>query len=506
MNTATQTNVLTLKRLGIDTLNEYVVLMRSDCHICTPEGFMAMTRIEVTVKEKTIIATLNVLQSDLLQPGEASLSESAWKELNAQEDDEVSFNHLTPINSMHHVRAKMYGNKLDHAAFEAVVKDIATGKYSNIELAAFVTACAGDNLDVEEIAGLAKAMVNTGERLHWKQDIVADEHCVGELPGNCTTPIVVSIVAAAGLTMPKTSTRAITSPAGTADTMKTMAPVNLSLEKIRNVVEQYGGCIAWGGSAAPSPAGDVLIKVEKALGMESIGQMVASALSKEVAAGATHVVIDIPVGKTAKVRSESEAGELEFYFRKVAQAIGLKVKILITDGTQPVGNGIGPALEALDVLAVLRQENNRPKDLEQRAVLIAGAVLELAGKAIPGNGQATAADLLLGGAAWQKFRSICEAQGGFREPQAGGLSYEVRAKEACQVVDIDNRRLAKVARLPGAPYRAGAGVVLHTKIGQKLMAGEPMFTLFAETTGELNYAKLYLEREIAQIIQIGQAA
>lgn len=494
-------NILKLKRLGIDTQREYFVYMRSDCHICISEGFEALTRIEVTVNGKTIIVTLNVLHSELLQDGEASLSESAWKALRAEDGDIIAFSHLQPVSSMSHVRSKMYGNKLDDDAFHSIISDVAEGKYSNIELAAFITACAGDNLDAEEIAGLTKAMVAVGEKLDWGKGIVVDKHCVGGLPGNRTTPIVVAIIAAAGLTIPKTSSRAITSPAGTADTMETMTSVNLSLEEIRRVVGQEGGCIAWGGAVKLSPADDVLIKVEKALDVDSEGQMIASVLSKKAAAGSTHVVIDIPVGKTAKVRSRVDAQKLEFYFRRVGLEIGLEVKVLITDGSQPVGRGIGPALEALDVLAVLKQKNNRPKDLEERATLIAGTLLEMGGKALPGNGQSIALDLLRGGAAWKKFRAICEAQGGFREPEPGKLKHEVRAVKSGRVEEIDNRRLAKVAKLSGAPSRPGAGLVLNCKTGQKLMAGEPMFTLYAETSGELNYAKMYLEKEFENIIR-----
>lgn len=502
MNTSILSNTLKLKRLGIDTQREYFVYMRSDCHICISEGFEALTRIEVTVNGRTIIATLNVLHSALLKHGEASLSESAWGALRAVEGDTIAFHHLQPVASMSLVRSKMYGNKLNYKAFLAIISDVAEGRYSNIELSAFITACAGDNLDVDEIAGLSKAMVAVGEQLDWGPGIVVDKHCVGGLPGNRTTPVVVSIIAAAGLTIPKTSSRAITSPAGTADTMETMAPVNLSLDEIRSVVKREGGCIAWGGAVKLSPADDVLIKVEKALDVDSEGQMIASVLSKKAAAGSTHVVIDIPVGKTAKVRSQKEARKLEGYFQKVGREIGLKVKVLITDGSQPIGNGIGPALEALDVLAVLKQTDGRPADLEQRAALIAGAILELAGKVKPGAGEPMAVELLQNGAAWTKFQAICKAQGGFREPKPGILQHAVLAAKSGQVVAIDSRRLAKVAKLSGAPSRPGAGLVLHCKIGDKMSKGSQMFTLYAETSGELDYAKIYLENEFEHIIKL----
>lgn len=488
-------NILTLKRLGIDTQKEFVVYMRADCHICISEGFEAMTRLQITVNEKTIIATLNVLHSELLSHDEASLSESAWRRLNAKEGDEILFSHLQPVASLGDVRAKMYGKTLDDEAYFHIIKDIAETKYSNIELAAFITACAGDRMTVAEISGLTKSMVRVGEKLEWGKNLVVDKHCVGGLPGNRTTPIVVSIVAAAGLTIPKTSSRAITSPAGTADTVETMAQVDLSIEKIKEVVRQEGGCMAWGGAVALSPADDVLIKIEKALDVDSEGQMIASVLSKKAAAGSTHVVIDIPVGKTAKVRTEEDAQKLKYYFTVVGQAIGLKVEVLITDGTQPVGRGIGPALEALDVLSVLKNEENAPSDLKERAALIAGTVLELAGHSSVGKGKEDALNILESGKAYAKFMAICKAQGGFRNPVLGKLQHEVLAEKNGKVVEIDNRRLAKIAKLSGAPGDAGAGVLFFAPIGKSIVKGETLFTIYADSKGELAYALNYLNSQ-----------
>ena len=294
-------NKLILRRLGIDTHREYFVYMKSDCHICISEGFDSLTRIQITANGKTIIATLNVIKGELLQHGEASLSESAWKALNAREGDAISFSHLQPVYSMSYVRAKMYGSHLNKKAFSSIVKDISEGKYSNIELAAFISACSGDHMAVDEIISLTEAMVDNGERLQWGKKMVVDKHCVGGLPGNRTTPIVVSIIAAAGLTIPKTSSRAITSPAGTADTMETMTNVNLKSSEIYEVVAKEGGCLVWGGAVALSPADDIIIEIERALDIDSEGQMIASVLSKKVAAGSTHVVIDIPVGPTPRL-------------------------------------------------------------------------------------------------------------------------------------------------------------------------------------------------------------
>jgi thymidine phosphorylase len=351
-------------------------------------------------------------------------------------------------------------------------------------------------MDVGEMIGLTGAMVEAGERLAWASPVVLDKHCVGGLPGNRTTPIVVAIVAAAGFTIPKTSSRAITSPAGTADTMEQLAPVDLDLATIRRVVEREGGCIAWGGAARLSPVDDVLIRVEHPLDIDSEGQLVASILSKNAAAGATHVVLDLPVGPTAKVRSAEVATALGQDLAEVGRAVGLTVKAIRTDGTQPIGRGVGPALEAHDVLAVLRGDPDAPADLRDRALLIAGEVLGFVG-----GGRALAAEILADGRAWRKFQAICEAQGGMREPGRAAWPCEIVAAREGTVVAVDNRRLARVAKLAGAPKAPTAGLVFHAPVGTRVEAGQPLYTLHAEAPGELEYALAYVARN-ADIVEV----
>jgi thymidine phosphorylase len=486
---------LKLKYLGIDTLNEHVVYMLKDCHICLSEGFESLSRVLVTVNNHSIIATLNIIKEGILKEGEASLSECAWRNLKVKEGDKIYFSHLPLVNSMHAVRSKMYRKSLSENDFQSILKDIVDEKYSNIEVAAFVTACAGDNLNENEIISLTKAMINVGQKLNWNKELVLDKHCVGGLPGNRTTPIVVAIVAAAGYTIPKTSSRAITSPAGTADTIETMTPVNLSLEQIKEVIKKENGCFVWGGNVKLSPADDIIIRIERALDVDSEGQMIASVLSKKVAAGSTHVVIDIPVGKTAKVRTEQDAEKLKYYFKVVGRAIGLKVKVLITDGSQPIGRGIGPALEAMDVLSVLRNEANAPQDLKERALQIAGAVIDLAINSTKGKGEIIAREILESGKALTKFMAICQAQGGFTEPAYAKYKYEVRATSVGTVTEIDNRRIAKLAKLAGAPKDHAAGILLNTMVNAKVGKDDLLFTIYTHHNGILNYALEYLKAE-----------
>lgn len=484
-------NELIFKRLGIDTQHEHLAYMREDCHVCVSEGFEALTRIRVSNGKKSIVASLNVIRSEILKPGEISLSERAIKALGVKEGDAIVASHLHPINSLGYVRSKIYGNELSHDELQVVVKDIVEGNYSNIHLSAFITACAGNRMAIGEIISLTEAMIATGQRIRWNGGMIVDKHCIGGLPGNRTTPIVVSIVTAFGLIMPKTSSRAITSPAGTADTMEVMAPVNLTMQQIKKVVSKEGGCIVWGGTASLSPADDILIRVEKALDIDSEGQLIASVLSKKVSAGSNHVIIDMPVGETAKLRSIDAANLLKVKMEKTAHAIGLKLKVIITDGSQPIGRGIGPALEARDVLSVLRNEATAPADLKERALLLAGELLELSGKVEAGEGNETARELLESGKAYQKFIAICEAQGGFTEPKEAKYKHEIKASGDGTVQKVDNRKLAKIAKLAGAPDNQASGVDFLTPIGTTVQKGQTLYVIHAEARGELDYALEY---------------
>jgi len=495
---------LRARRIGVKTGDEAVVVVREDCSLCRSEGFMSLARIQLANDKHSVIATLYTT-TQFLNPGEAGLSEVAWKALNVNEGEFLTATHPKPLDSMSSVRSKIYGQALTPAAMTAILSDIVQGRYSDVQLAAFITACSAQPMGDDEVVSLTKAMVEVGESIQWDRAPIVDKHSVGGLPGNRTTPIIVAIAAASGLTMPKTSSRAITSPAGTADMMETLAPVDLDIAAIRRVVALEGGCIAWGGAMRLSPADDLLIRIERALDLDSPGQLVASVLSKKIAAGASHVIIDMPVGATAKVRSVEAAAKLTRDMEIVAKQFGLTLRVLVTDGTQPVGRGIGPALEARDVLAVLRGEDDAPGDLRNRALSLAGALLEMSGVAANGCGRLAAERVLTSGSAWTKFQAICEAQGGMRLPTVAPMRQPFAASQMGTVVAIDNRRLARIAKLAGAPEAKAAGVELHVKVGVRVVKGQPLYSVHAETRGELAYALDYIRGTDDPILLSGDA-
>ncbi len=492
---AISTGGLAIVDMGIDTHFEPIVYMRRDCHICRAEGFRASTRVALQHGHRILIATLNVVDESVLPPGKVGLSKIAMMRLGVVQNDVVLISHSPVVDSLRAVRKKIFGHKLKEEEINNIITDISAHLYSDVEIASFLTACAGSRLDIDEIIDLTDAMVNCGKRLQWpgKQKIL-DKHCIGGLPGNRTTPLVVAIVSAAGLVIPKTSSRAITSPAGTADTVEVLTNVDLSLAEIQTVVATTNACLAWGGAVNLSPADDLLIRIERSLDIDGEGQLIASVLSKKIAAGATHVVIDIPVGATAKVRTQKEANRLASLFTQVGAACGIQVRCLITDGSQPVGWGIGPVEEARDVLAVLQGSDDAPEDLRARALFISAQLFSLAGNEDVGRGYQLAEELLNSGQAWEQFKRIMQAQGGSKVLPVAAVSHVEEASRRGTITAIDNRELARLAKLAGAPSIPEAGLRLHVRVGDRVARGDPMFTLFSGTEGERDYALDYYQQ------------
>lgn len=488
---------LQVRRIGIDTYRENVAFLRRDCPIYRAEGFQALSKVEVSANGTSILAVLNVVDAldhaALIGERELGLSEEAFAQLGVAEGAGVRIAHAEPPASIASLKRKIGGERLDADELAAIVRDIATHRYSKIELAAFIVATSRFDLDRDEVLNLTAAMVAVGRRLDWKEKPVVDKHCIGGIPGNRTSMLVVPIVAAHGMLMPKTSSRAITSPAGTADTMECLATVELPFERMEAIVRAHRACLAWGGRAELSPADDVLISVSRPLSVDSPGQMVASILSKKIAAGSTHLVLDIPLGPSAKVRHMDDAHRLKKLFEYVAARSGLQLDAVITDGRQPVGRGIGPALEARDVLKVLHNDPDAPADLRLKALRLAGRVLEFDPDLRGGDGFNVARDILDSGRALAKMNALIAAQGAHpfdrHHPPLASLTCDVLAHADGTVIASDNQQIARIARLAGAPKAQGAGVDLARKLGEHVQAGELLYRIYAASASELQFAR-----------------
>jgi thymidine phosphorylase len=491
MNETVKEGTLQLRKVAIDTYRENVAYLSRDCPIYRAEGFQALSKIEVSANGERIFAVLNVVDDDrIVAPGQLGLSEQAIEQMGLAEGSPVRVAHAEPPASMDAVRRKINGAQLARDDYSAITRDIAEHRYSKMEMAAFLVASGQTGLDREEILSLTLAMTESGERLRWHEQLVVDKHCIGGIPGNRTSMVVTPIVAAHGTLMPKTSSRAITSPAGTADTMEVLAQVELAPAAMHAVVRRERACLAWGGTARLAPVDDILIAVERPLGIDSQAQMVASILSKKIAAGSTHLLIDIPVGLSAKVRHTQEALRLRKLFEYVGDRVGLHLEVIITDGNEPVGRGIGPVLEARDVMAVLHNEADAPNDLRQKSLRLAGRILEFDPDVRGGTGFQLARDILDSGRALAKMEAIIDAQGEQTQQfQLGSLTADICATRGGVVSAIDNYQLARIASRAGAPMDKGAGVDLLKKIGDPVEAGEALYRIYAEFPADFHFAQ-----------------
>jgi thymidine phosphorylase len=481
--------MLKLRRVGIDTLRENVAFLARTCREYRPEEFQALDKIEVKHDGRALLATLNIVDDTrIVGPDELGLSPQAFADFAAPDGALVAIEHAVPPRSLDAVRAKIGGARLSEPEIVSIVKDIAAHRYSKMEIAAFLAASAG-LMTEDEIFALTLAMAGAGTRLDWKNGPIVDKHSIGGIPGNRTSMIVVPIVAAHGLIIPKTSSRAITSPAGTADTMEVLARVDLSVEEMRAVVEREHGCLVWGGHVNLSPADDVLISVERPLAIDTREQMVASILSKKLAAGSTHLVIDVPLGPTAKVRSRADALGLKRLFGRIAARIGLVVDVVVTDGSAPVGRGVGPALEARDVMQVLRGDAAAPADLRDKALALAARVLAFDPALGPVRAKRRAGELLRSGAAASAMERIVAAQGAAAvAPELGSLTREVTAPRQGRVAAVDCYRIARIARLAGAPLDKGAGVDLLVRPGDRVALRQPLYRIHARHPSDFRFA------------------
>jgi AMP phosphorylase len=458
-------------------------------------GVHSSDRIKITYGNQEMIAIANIAAH--FPQNRIGFYEETASALGVKEDATVNVQ-LAPLpESLFNVRAKLHGERLREKDIVTIVKDVVERHLSTVEIAAFLTALSIHGLSTSENEALSRAMVATGKTLSFGEAPILDKHSVGGIPGDKTSMLVVPIVAAAGFTIPKTSSRAITSPAGTADRVETLCPVNLSINEIKAVVSKTNGCLVWGGSLELAPADDLFIQVEYPLGIDPM--LLPSILSKKKAVGATHVVIDIPTGMGAKIKTRTEAYTLASDFVDLGKRLDLNIQCALTFGDQPLGCSIGPALEAKEALTTLM--GGGPPDLREKAVSLAGMLFEMVGVE---NGRAKAEDMMDSGKAERKMREIIGAQGGNPnvkpdEIPIGTESAVVRSERAGKVLWLSTEDIVRIAREAGAPKEKGAGVVLHSKLGETVHKDGVLLEIYAERSSKLSSA-LELARQLSPIV------
>ena len=449
-------------------------------------------RIAIT-NSKKIYAIIDIFPR-LIKKNQIGLSQELSKILKAKNKTlvEVSSSEISDASFL--IKKKLNGIKLTKKELVYLMSEIVQNNLTEAEIAFFIAAEKLNGMNFEEVIGLTTAMVKTGTKLKFKGKYLADKHCIGGIAGNRTTPIVIAICAAVGLTLPKTSSRAITSASGTADVIETMSNVEIPIKKIKKIVKETGACLAWGGSLGLAPSDDKIIQVERLLNLDVEPQLLSSIMSKKIAAGAKYILIDIPYGKGSKVKNLSNAKKLGKKFEKIGKRFNLKIKVVYTDGRQPIGNGIGPVLEMLDILSVLTKTG--PKDLEEKSILLSAELINLCGIK---DAKAKAKEALSSGKAYEKFKEIINAQNERKDfdkrvknLKLGKFKKIIKAKKSGTIKEISNKKLNSLCRILGTPETISAGIYLHKHLGE-VKKREPLLTLYTESKTKMKDALKFLK-------------
>lgn len=418
-----------------------------------------------------------------------------YKALNIEKGDIVEISASGKPHSLLSIRDKLDGEHLSEEQLDEIVRDIVHGDLSDVEMTYFVSGCYAHGLNDDETAALTRSIVRNGKRLSFPGKIVADKHCIGGVPGNRVTPIVVALVTAAGILMPKTSSRAITSPAGTADALEAICKVTINAHRLKTIANKVGGFMVWGGGVDLAAADDRMIKIRHPLSLDPEGMLLASIMAKKHSVSANHVLIDIPIGPGVKIKDPEKAKHLKARFLKIGKMLGMKIRVIITDGHEPIGNGIGPLLEMIDVIKVLKNDPDAPRDLREKSLMEAAILLELTGKARKGKGRKMADELLNSGHAYKKFNQIITAQGKKRNLVPAKFTHQILADKNGSVRSIANRTISHIARIAGAPKDKAAGLFLHKKLWEKVKKGEPLYTIYATNQERLNYVLDFIKTD-----------
>ncbi|MFX0104454.1 MAG: AMP phosphorylase [Candidatus Hodarchaeota archaeon] len=451
-----------------------------------------------TIEEKYWVAIIQIDYSDsIVEQGEIGIFRNLLRDKKDLKDEAIiSVKPADPPDSFRFIQRKIKGHKLSTEEINGIISDAVSGSLSRIDLAAFITAVSINGMDNEEMTALALSETRSGEIFYFGMDVY-DKHSTGGVPGNKVSLIIVPIVAAAGLTIPKSSTRAITSPSGTADSMEVLAPVNFTPEKLNKIVSEENACIIWGGALETAPADNILIEIERPLHMDPIGLMIPSILTKKLSLGVKKLVLDIPVGEGTKFSTPDKGKQFAYLFKEIAANVGIEAECALTLAHQPIGHAIGPALEAKEALTLLRDYSAGPNSLIEKSTDLAGIILEMSGKAQKGMGQSMAKDILRSGKAYEKMKKIIKAQGGDPEIKPEDIKLGPHVKEFFSskegyIVEVNNSIINQIAKTAGCPSSKTSGVEIIKKQGAKIKEGEMVFKIYSHSESKLRKAeKIY---------------
>lgn len=493
--------MLKLKYLPVKSFGENLAYIHKNCSLYKVDDINKVTKLEIHKGSKTIFAFLQIVEDDVLALDEIGLNEDAFKALNMSEGTEVYVSMAAPSLSTQSLRRKIAGEILTSSEYMDIIKDIASGRYSKMDIAAFLVACTS-SMSATELVSFTEALV-AQKVLHWdEKSMVVDQHCLGGVPANKTDLVILAIVSAYGLPMAKTCIRSLTSCAGVADTMGVLANVDYNTSKFQKLVRANNGAIVNYDVLEETKVNHLLHDVRSQLGINQNELVIASILAMMISSGVSHLVLDVPVGENARVHSTNEAIRIRKQVEYIGDMLGLSIDVVITDGSEPIGNGIGAVLEARDVMKILRNKEDAPIDLKEKSLFLAGRVLEFDPQLRGGQGYAVAKEILENGRALEAFQRIVNAQGVHEVPALGQYVREVVAPYDGIVSAVNNTIINKIGVYAGATQCLGSGVDLHKKIGDKVKAGDVLYTIYSCNAADFDVVSQLVEQDNGYLIEM----
>lgn len=480
--------MLNLKHIAVASFNENIAYIHRDCTAYKVDDIQTLTKVEIHGGMKPVYAFLQVTDDPkLVKPTELGLNTEAFEMINLPEGANISLTLAPTAPSLISIKRKVAGNILSAGEYAAIVNDIVSHRYSNMDIASFLVA-SGSFMTAPEVLALTESLIGD-DAMRWDdENIVVDFHCFGGVPGNKTDIIIAAIVAAYGLPMPKTASRSLTSCAGVADTFAVLANVDIDEAKFKSLVRENRAAIANYNTLPIAEASKIVSAVERHLGLLQLQHLAASILAIKLAAGVTHLVLDIPVGPNSRIKSTNEAMRLRKLVEYVGDMLSLEIDAVITDGSEPIGNGIGAVLEARDVMKVLRNKPDAPQDLLEKSLFLAGRILEFDPKLRGGQGYAVAKEILTSGRALEAINKMIYSQGKAPQPQLGHLTRDIVATQNGVVESIDNQRISRIGVLAGASQYPGAGLDLLKKVGDPVEQGETLYRIHSINSTDFAFA------------------
>lgn len=485
--------MLSLKHVAINSFNENIAYLHKDCDTYKIDDIRDVTKVEIHGGPVPVYAFLEIVDDEtIVSPGELGLNNEAFLRLNLPEGANVSLSLAGLPPSAGILQRKIAGNILSSSEYSSVVKDIVAGRYSNMDIASFLVA-SGSFMTASEVLSLTEALIGD-DVIRWDdENIVVDHHCLGGIPGNKTDIIITAIVAAYGLPMPKTASRSLTSCAGVADTFAVLANVEANEAKLKKLIKENRGAIVDYNTLPIANASKIVSSVERALGISQQQHIVSSILAIKLAAGVTHLVLDIPVGPSSRIKSTAEAMRIRKLVEYVGDMLSIEIDAVITDGSEPIGNGIGAVLEARDVMRILRNKEEAPQDLLEKSLFLAGRILEFDPKLRGGQGYHVAKEILSSGRALETMNRMIYAQGKAPQAQIGHLTRDIVSSRAGVVESIDNHQINKIGVLAGASQYPGAGLDLLKKVGDFVEPGETLYRIHSVSASDFAFANSYAD-------------